>query len=73
MAFRAPAFTFKRDFDPTELPMVRLEQNYEDGSEQKWEVPTADGSSIEATLYVICEFNEITTELQSYTPLELFN
>jgi hypothetical protein len=72
MAFRAPAFTFIRDFDPTD-PMVRLEQNYEDSSGQKWEVPTADGSSIEASLYVICEFNEITTELQFHTPLELFN
>jgi hypothetical protein len=60
-AFRASAFTLRRDFDPTELPTVHLEQNYEDSSQQKREVPTADGSSIEATLYVM---KASSTELQ---------
>jgi hypothetical protein len=31
--------------------MVRLEQNYEDGSKQKREVLTVDGFGIEATFY----------------------
>jgi hypothetical protein len=57
MAFQAPAFTLKRDSGPTELPMVRLKQSYEDSSKQKKGVSIVDGSSIVASLYVINKFN----------------
>jgi hypothetical protein len=73
MAHRKPIFQLKADCDPTEFTTVRLTQTYVDGSIVKREAPTMDGTSIEAVLYCIREFQEIADELSYNTGNELFN
>jgi hypothetical protein len=72
MAFRPPGFILERNFEPAELPIVHLEQNYVDDSKQKREVPTAHGTSIEVAKYVMGEFEEIAEVIYFDTGPELF-
>jgi hypothetical protein len=70
MAIRPPVFTLERDSDPKELSSVRLvEQVSSDGSKQKREVPAADGTSFEAVLYAMSEFEEIAEKINLDTGL----
>jgi hypothetical protein len=39
MAQSTPVITLKQDFDPDELPMVCLQQDYDDATKEKMEVP----------------------------------
>jgi hypothetical protein len=73
MAHRKPIFQLKADCDPTEFVTTGLTQTYADGRTVKREVPTMDGTSIEAVLYCIREFQEIADELNYNTGDELFN
>ena len=73
MSSRLPLFTLKRDFDPSTLKTVKLEQAFEGGNKVKRECPIADGASIEGTLYTLADFLEIADELQFDTGPELFD
>jgi hypothetical protein len=73
MAQRKPIFQLKADCDPTEFVTVRLTQFYVDGSTVKREAPTMDGTSMEAVLYCILEFQEIANKLNYTTADEFFN
>jgi hypothetical protein len=46
-----PVILLKEDFDPTELTLVRLQQNYDDDTQEKLETPIIDGRSLKANLY----------------------
>jgi hypothetical protein len=41
----------KQDFDPDKIPLVKLQQTYDDHSKEELDVPVINGCSIEATLY----------------------
>lgn len=70
-ALRPPAFLLERYFEPSNLTTVRSEQTYTDGTQQERDIPTADVTSIKATLYIIQEFTETAAELDFDTGLEL--
>jgi hypothetical protein len=72
MAQTTPVITLRQDFDPDELPTVRLQQEYDDGTKEKMDVPIIDGRSIEATLYAFNEYLEATVELNYDTGDEIF-
>jgi hypothetical protein len=72
MAQAMPVITLKQDFDPDEIPLVKIQQTYDDDTQEKMEIPIIDGRSIEATLYALNEFNEATGELSFDTGDELF-
>jgi hypothetical protein len=51
-----PVISLKQDFDPTELTLVHLQQNYDDDTHEKLETPIIDGRSVEANLYGLHKF-----------------
>ena len=61
MPSRLSLFTLKRDFDPSILKTVKLDQSFEGGNKVKRECPVADGASIEFSL---ADFLEIAKQLQ---------
>ena len=72
MAQGTPVISLKQDFDPTELTIIQLQQNYYDGTKEKMGTPIIDGRSIEANLYGLHEFRETAEELTFDTGDELF-
>jgi hypothetical protein len=72
MAHRKPIFQLNADYDPTQFVTVRLTQTYADNQTIKRDVPTMDGTSIEAVLYCIREFDKIAGELEFTTADELY-
>jgi hypothetical protein len=63
MAQSKPIFQLKADCDPTVFATVRLTQTYADGCTVKHDVPTTDGTRIEAVLYCIREIQETADAL----------
>jgi hypothetical protein len=72
MAQTTPVIALKQDFDPDELPTVCLQQEYDDGTQEKMEVTIIDGRSIEATLYAFNEYLKAAVELNFDTGDEVF-
>ena len=70
MPSRLSLFTLKRDFDPSILKTVKLDQSFEGGNKVKRECPVADGASIEFSL---ADFLKIAKQLQFDTRPELSN
>jgi hypothetical protein len=73
MAQCKPIFSLKSGYDPKDLILVKLQQTYADGRTVERDVPTMNGVSIEAALYCIREFQEITLTLNFDTGPELFD
>jgi hypothetical protein len=63
MAQWKPIFQLKAGYDSTELMTVRILQTYVDGRVVKREIPTMDGTSMEAVFYCIRGFQETCDEL----------
>ncbi len=72
MAHGTPVILLKQDFNPTELTIIQLQQNYDNGTKEKMGTPIIDGRSVEATLYGLHEFQETAEELTFDTGDELF-
>jgi hypothetical protein len=72
MAHAMPVRTLTQDFDSDELPMLKLQQNYDDDSEEKFEIPIVDGRTVEANLYRLNEFFKAAEELTYNTGDGLF-
>jgi hypothetical protein len=72
MAQSTPIIAIKQDFDPDELPRIRLQQEYDDRTKEKMEVPIIDGRSVEANLYSLNEYLEAAEELSYDTGDDLF-
>ncbi len=72
MAQGTPVILLKQDFDPTELTLIKLQQNYDDGTKEKMGTPIINGRYIEANLYGLHEFRETAEELTFDTGDELF-
>jgi hypothetical protein len=75
MALESPVFILEWDFEPAELPTACLEQqsNAYGNKQKREEVTTAAGTSIEAALYVILKFEEVTQELNFDIRPEIFS
>jgi hypothetical protein len=69
---KLPIFQLKADCDPAEFTQVQLTQTYADGRTIRRETPTMDGVSIEAVLYCIHKFQEVTVALDFTAGDELF-
>jgi hypothetical protein len=61
--FRRAVLSYRRDYDPEEIPTVKLEREDDDGHRNKTQVSIINGSSIEAMLHSIREFKEIIDDL----------
>ncbi len=72
MAHGTPVISLKQDFDPTELTLMYMQQNYDDGTKEKMGTPIIDGRSVEAYLYGLHEFQETAGELNYDSGDELF-
>jgi hypothetical protein len=72
MAQATPVVSLKQDFDPDEIPLVKLQQTYDDETKEELEVPVIDGRSAEANLYGLNEFNEAAAKLDYDTGNQLF-
>jgi hypothetical protein len=72
MVQSSPVISLKQDFDPDEIPMVKLQQTYDEDTKEKMEVPIIEGHSVEATLYSLNEFYEASEELSFDTENRLF-
>ena len=58
--------------DETKVSMQRLEQNYEDGTKKKAEVPIFHGGDAESMIKTVREFKEIASDLDFTEPQEKF-
>jgi hypothetical protein len=63
MALCKPILQLKADYDSTKLTTVRLIQMYADGTTVKQDIPQTDGTSIEAMLHCIQEYQETADEI----------
>jgi hypothetical protein len=72
MAQAMPAIMLTQDFDPDELPVIKLQQTYDDDTVAKSEIPIIDGRTVEANLYALNKFFEAAEELTFDTGDELF-
>jgi hypothetical protein len=72
MAHGTPVISLKQDFDPNELTLIRLQQDYDDDTNEKLQTPIIDGRSVESNLYGLREFQETAEELSFNTGDELF-
>ncbi len=41
MAQSSPVISLKQDFDPDEIPLVQVQQTYDDDTKEKLEVPAS--------------------------------
>jgi hypothetical protein len=73
MAQAMPVMTLTQDFDPDELPVLKLQRSYDDDSTERLEIPIIDGRTVEANLYGLNEFFEAAKELTYDTGDELFS
>jgi hypothetical protein len=51
MAQAMTIMTLTQDFDPDEIPVVKLQQTYDDDMVAKAEIPIIDGRTVKANLY----------------------
>jgi hypothetical protein len=72
MAQAMPVMMLTRYFDPDEIPVLMIQQNYDDDTSEKLEIPIINGRTVEANLYGLNEFFEAAQELTFNTGDELF-
>jgi hypothetical protein len=72
MAQTTPVIALKQDFDPDEIPLICVQQDYDDGTKEKMEIPIIDGHSVEANLHSMNEFLEAAEELKFDTDNKCF-
>jgi hypothetical protein len=63
MAQAMPVMTLTQDFEPDDIPVVKLQQSYDDDTKEKLEIPIIDGRTVEANLYGLNEFFKAAKEL----------
>jgi hypothetical protein len=63
MAQAMPIMMLTQDFEPDEIPVLKLQQTYDNDSVVKVEIPIIDGRTVEANLYGLNEFLEAAEEL----------
>jgi hypothetical protein len=72
MAQAMPIMTLTQDFDPDEIPVLKLQQTYNDDTIAKAGIPIIDGRTVEANLYGLSKFFEAAEELTFDIGDELF-
>jgi hypothetical protein len=72
MAQAMSVMMLTQDIDPEKLPVLKLQQSYDDDSREKLELSIIDGRTVKANLYGLNEFFEAAKELTYDTGDELF-
>jgi hypothetical protein len=72
MAQAMTVITLKQDFNPDKIPLIKLQQTYDDDTKEILKIPIIDGHSAEANIYGLNKFDEASEQLKFDTSDELF-